>query len=89
MSGTWNHRAPTYIFSSGAIAGPEVVNINRYPAIDLFDAAVGVDVTDDFRIQLSATNLTDVNTGGNLGYLFQDYVDQIGRRYQVTVIAKF
>ena len=89
LVGTWNHRSPTNIFSSGAIAGPEIVNINRYPAINLFDAAVGVEVTDDFRIQLSATNLTDVNTGGNLGYLFQDYVDQIGRRYQVTVIAKF
>ncbi|WP_310533803.1 TonB-dependent receptor domain-containing protein [Novosphingobium sp.] len=89
LVGTWNHRSPTHIFSSGAIAGPEVVNLNRYPAIDLFDAAIGYDVNDKFRIQLSATNLTDVNYAGELGYLFQDYVDQIGRRFQVTVIAKF
>ena len=86
---TWNHRSPTYIFSSGAIAGPEVVSINRYPAIDTFDAAVGLAVNEDYRIQLSVTNLTDVNYAGNLGYLFQDYVDQIGRRFQVSVIAKF
>jgi outer membrane receptor protein involved in Fe transport len=87
--GTWNHRAPTNIFSNGAIAGPEVVSLNRYPAIDLFDAAIGLDVTDDFRLQLSATNITDQNYAGELGYLFQDYVDQIGRRFQVTMIAKF
>jgi hypothetical protein len=46
-------------------------------------------VTEDFRLQLSATNITDVNTGGELGYFDQEYVDQIGRRFQVTVIAKF
>lgn len=87
--GTWNHRAPTNIFSSGAIAGPEVVSMSRYPAVDLFDAAIGVDVNDNFRLQLSANNITDVNYAGELGYLFQDYVDQIGRRFQMTVIAKF
>lgn len=89
LVGTWNHRSPTHIFSSGAIAGPEVVSLNRYPAIDVFDAAVGYDINDKFRLQLSASNITDVNYAGNLGYLFQDYVDQIGRRFQVTAIAKF
>lgn len=89
LVGTWNHRAPTNIFSSGAIAGPEIVSLNRYPAIDQFDAAVGYDVTEDFRIQFSATNITDVNYAGELGYLFQDYIDQIGRRFQLTVIANF
>ena len=89
VAGTWNYRSPTNIFSSGAVAGPEIVGINGYPAINLFDAAVGVDVNENFRLQLSATNITDVNYAGNLGYLFQDYVDQIGRRFQVTAIAKF
>ncbi len=89
VTGTWNHRTSTRIFSSGAPAGPEIVPFNRYPALNIFDAAVGVDVNEDFRVQLSATNLTDVTFGGNLGYLFQDYYDQIGRRYQATVIAKF
>lgn len=89
LVGTWNHKSPTNIFSSGAVAGPEIVNLNRYPAIDVFDAAVGYDVNDDFRLQFSVTNITDVNYAGNLGYLFQDYVDQIGRRFQVTAIAKF
>lgn len=89
INGTWNYRAPTRIFSSGAAAGPEIVPFNRYPALNIFDAAIGVDVSEDFRLQLSATNLTDVTFGGNLGYLFQDYYDQIGRRFQATVIAKF
>jgi outer membrane receptor protein involved in Fe transport len=87
--GTWNHRAPTHIFSSGAIAGPEVVSMSRYPAIDQFDAAVGYDVNEDFRIQFSVTNISDVNYAGDLGYLFQDYIDQVGRRFQLTVIANF
>jgi outer membrane receptor protein involved in Fe transport len=86
---TWNHRAPTRIFSSGAAAGPEIVPFNRYPAINLFDAAIGADITDDFRLQLSVTNIGDDNFAGDLGYLFQDYVDQIGRRGAITVIAKF
>lgn len=86
---TWNHRSPTNIFSSGAPAGPEVVSMSRYPATNVFDAAIGVDVNENFRMQLSATNITDVNYAGDLGYLFQDYVDQIGRRYQVTTILKF
>jgi len=89
VSGTWNYRAPTRISSQGAAAGPEIVPFNRYPALNIFDAAVGFDVSEDFRFQISATNLTDVTFGGNLGYLFQDYYDQIGRRYQATVIAKF
>lgn len=89
MVGTWNHRAPTRIFSSGAPAGAEIVPFNRYPAINIFDAAIGVDVTEDYRFQLSVTNVTDETAAGNLGYLFQDYIDQIGRRFQFTAIAKF
>ncbi|KRC80285.1 TonB-dependent receptor domain-containing protein [Sphingomonas sp. Root241] len=87
--GTWNHKAPTRIFSSGAPAGPEIYPFNRYPAINVFDAAVGADITEDFRLQVSGTNLTDVTYAGGLGYIFQDYYDQIGRRFQVTAIAKF
>ena len=86
---TWNHSSPTNIFSQGVIAGPEVFSLNRFPAVDLFDAAIGVEVNDKFRLQFSATNLTDVTFAGNLGYLDQDYVDQIGRRFQVTAVAKF
>lgn len=89
VNGTWNYRAPTKIFSQGAPAGPEIVPFNKYPALNIFDAAVGADVNEDLRLQLSVSNITDVNYGGNLGYLFQDYYDQIGRRFQATVIAKF
>lgn len=89
INGTWNYRAPTNILSQGAPAGTELFPSNRYPALNIFDAAVGVDVNEDMRLQLSVTNLTDVNYGGNLGYLYQDYYDQIGRRFQATVIAKF
>jgi outer membrane receptor protein involved in Fe transport len=89
INGTWNYRMATNIFSQGAPAGPELFPQNRYPSLNIFDAAVGVDVNEDMRLQLSVTNITDVNYGGNLGYLYQDYYDQIGRRFQATVIAKF
>lgn len=91
VTGTWSHRSPTRILTGvpSVPAGIEIYPFNRYPAIDLFDAAIGADVTDDFRLQFSVTNLTDKNYAGDLGYLFQDYVDQVGRRGQVTVIAKF
>ena len=89
VNGTWNYRAPTKIFSQGAPAGPELFPFNQYPALNIFDAAVGADVNEDLRLQLSVSNITDTTYGGNLGYLFQDYYDQIGRRFQATVIAKF
>lgn len=89
INGTWNYRAPTEVFSQGAPAGPEIVPFNKYPSLNIFDAAVGVDVNEDLRLQLSVSNITDLNYGGNLGYLFADYYDQIGRRFQATVIAKF
>lgn len=89
VSGTWNYRTATRIFTNGAPAGIEVYPFNRYPAYSLFDAAIGADVTEDFRLQFAVTNLTDKNYGGDLGYLFQDYIDQIGRRFQVTATAKF
>ncbi len=89
LSATWNHRAATRILSQGLPAGPELFPFNRYPALNIFDAAVGVDVNENYRMQFSVTNLTDVNYGGDLGYLFQDYYDQIGRRFQATIIAKF
>jgi outer membrane receptor protein involved in Fe transport len=89
VTGTWNHRAPTRIFANGVPADIELYPFNRYPALDLFDAAVGVDVNEQFRLQFNITNLTDQNFGGNLGYLFQDYIDQIGRRFQVAATAKF
>jgi outer membrane receptor protein involved in Fe transport len=89
INGTWNYRAPTEVFSQGAPAGPEIVPFNKYPSLNIFDAAVGLDVNEDLRLQLSVSNITDLNYGGNLGYLFADYYDQIGRRFQATVIAKF
>ena len=89
LSTTWLYRSPTRIFSSGAPAGPEIVPYNRYPAINAFDAAIGADVTERLRLQFSVSNLTDVTYAGDLGYDFQDYYDQIGRRFQLTAIAKF
>lgn len=91
VSGTWNHRSPTKIFTGvpAVPAGIEVLPFNAYPAVNVFDAAIGADVTEDFRLQFSAQNLGDKTFVDNLGFLNGGYYDQIGRRFQVTAIAKF
>lgn len=89
LQGTWNWRNRTYIFSSGLPATNELYPYITYSAISQFDVAIGGDVNDRFRIQFVANNLTDRNTIGDLGYQFQDYYDQIGRRFSVAVTTKF
>lgn len=86
---TWNWRNKTKIFSSGLPATTELYPYVTYSALSVFDLAIGGDVTDRFRIQFVANNITDRNTYGELGYQFQDYYDQIGRRFSVAVTAKF
>lgn len=86
---TWNWRNKTRIFSSGLPATNELYPYITYSAVSLFDLAIGGDVNDRFRIQFVANNLTDRNAVGDLGYQFQDYIDQIGRRFSVAATAKF
>lgn len=86
---TWNRQSPTRIFAGNNPAGPEVYPFNRYPALHNIDMALGLDVNDKFRLQLNVSNLLDQTTAGPLGYTFADYYDQIGRRVQASVTARF
>jgi outer membrane receptor protein involved in Fe transport len=86
---TWNHRSPTRIFSGGAPATIELVPEINYPATDVFDLAIGVQATDQFRFQLVVQNLTDETFAGQLGFNNLAFVDQIGRRFQVTTSIRF
>lgn len=86
---TWNRQAPTRIFSGNDPAGPEIVPYNRYPALHNVDLALGIDVNQQFRLQLNVSNVLDQTTAGALGYTFADYYDQIGRRFQASVTTRF
>ncbi|URW75932.1 TonB-dependent receptor [Sphingomonas donggukensis] len=86
---TWNRQAPTRVFSSGLPATTEIVPYNRYPALHNIDLALGVDVNEKFRMQFNVSNVLDQTTGGDLGYRFADYYDQIGRRFQVAVTTRY
>ncbi len=85
----WNWRAATQLFVSGLPATVEVWQNPRFPAISTFDAAVGADINDQFRIQLNVFNLTNKNFAGENGLFQGAFVDQIGRRYLVTAGVKF
>ncbi|MCD2324599.1 TonB-dependent receptor [Sphingomonas sp. IC-56] len=86
---TWNRQSPTRIFVSGLPATTEQYPYSRYPTTNNIDFALGIDANENFRIQLTASNLLDQTTAGDLGYRFADYYDQIGRRYKVTLSTKF
>ncbi len=86
---TWNHRSPTQLFSAGAPATIELAPSIDYPATDVFDLTLGIQTGDRFRFQLAVTNLTDETFAGQLGFNNLQFVDQIGRRYQVTTSLSF
>ena len=89
---TWNRQSPTRIFTGnppGGALGIETYPYNRYPALHNVDLALGIDVNQRFRMQFNVSNVLDFTTAGDLGYRFADYLDQIGRRYQVAVTTRF
>lgn len=85
----WNTQSSTKIFVSGVPATTEQYPYFSYPWLQTVDLSAGVDVTEQFRIQLNVKNVLDQNAAGYLGYRFADYLDQIGRRYTMAVTAKF
>lgn len=86
---TWNWRAKTRLFSGGAPATIELAPIVEYPSTNVFDLAFGADLDEKFRIQLNIVNLTDKIYAGSLGLYNAQYIDQIGRRFQLSVNGKF
>lgn len=86
---TWNWRDRTRIFANGQPATIENFDLLRYPSTSTFDLVAGADVNDRFRIQFNVINLGDTNTAGELGVFAGNYLDQIGRRFQVSTVVKF
>lgn len=86
---TWNWRSATSLFTNGAPSTIENFPNIGFPAVNTFDLAVGVNITDKFRAQFNVTNLTDVNYAGETGLYAGAYVDQIGRRFQFSIVSKF
>ena len=46
-------------------------------------------LNDKFRIQFNIVNLTDKIYAGELGFYNAAYVDQIGRRFRVSLTSAF
>lgn len=86
---TWNWRASTQIFANGLPATIENFDLLRYPSTSTFDLVIGADVNDNFRVQFNMINVGDTNTAGELGVFAGNYLDQIGRRFQLSTILRF
>lgn len=92
IQATWNRASPTRIFNPnapGGAYGPETYPYRRYDSTDNIDLTIGADVNDKFRVQFLVSNLLDQTYAGDLGYIFADYYDQIGRRFQVQATTRF
>lgn len=85
----WNWRSATQLFASGLPATVENWENIDFPAVSLFDASVGGDITDNLRLQLTVINLTNKNFAGENGLFQGAFVDQIGRRYLLSAGVKF
>jgi len=90
---TWNWTDRTQLFVNGAPATIENFPDVRFPSVSRFDFTLGASLNDQFRIQFVVLNLTDKNFAGQNG-LFQGpvnagFIDQIGRRFQVSANVNF
>lgn len=86
---TWNWFDRTSLFTNGAPSTIEQFPNVQFPRRNLFDYTIGADVNDSFRMQFTVFNLTDSNYAGDIGLYTGGYVDQIGRRFQLSATAKF
>ncbi|WP_375428560.1 TonB-dependent receptor domain-containing protein [uncultured Sphingomonas sp.] len=90
---TWNWKDRTKLFTNGAPSTIEQFPNVVFPRYSVFDFVIGADVNERFRMQFNVFNLTDKNYAGDIGLssgLFTPgFVDQIGRRFQVTTNIKF
>lgn len=86
---TWNWSDRTRIFSSGQPATVEVSNDIVYSRRSVFDFVLGADVTDRTTLQFVVNNLTDKNYAGDLALFNGNYIDQIGRRFQISALTRF
>lgn len=89
---TWNWTSRTEAFSDNQVTPGDFATIDDasdlfFPAYSIFDIAVGTEIDDKFFIQLGVANVGnkrffDDITRGN-------FIDNIGRRFTLTVSADF
>ncbi|PAX08809.1 TonB-dependent receptor domain-containing protein [Sphingomonas lenta] len=93
---TWNWQDRTRLFvgsgltfGGGTPATAEDFPNIYFPSVSRFDLAVGANLNDNFRLQLTVINLTDENFAGENGLFQGAFIDQIGRRFQVATNIRF
>jgi hypothetical protein len=92
---TWNYTSGGLITFAGVQATVEQQLIDRVEDTNVFDATAGYNFGSDeqYRVQFTVRNLTDVNTYGREGILAganqTGYVDTLGRRFQLSLRANF
>ncbi|WP_375403301.1 TonB-dependent receptor domain-containing protein [uncultured Sphingomonas sp.] len=86
---TYNFDAKTKLFTNGAPSTIENFPDIRFDSVNLFDLTVGADLNDRFRLQATVINLTDKNYAGSNGLAQGAFVDQIGRRIQISTNLRF
>jgi outer membrane receptor protein involved in Fe transport len=88
---TWNWVDKTELFSGGQPVTKEVRDIISYSDASVHNATIAYDLgpDDEIRLQLTVDNVFDKTTYGQIGFFDQQYADQLGRRYTVSLRARF
>lgn len=86
---TYNWQNKTRLFSSGLPSTIENFPNVVFPSFGTFDFTLGADINDNFRMQAVVVNATDKNFAGDIGLFNGAFVDQIGRRFQLSATIKY
>lgn len=86
---TWNRASNTSLFTAGQPSTIENVGNPRFDSVNRFDISVGADINDRFRMQATVFNVTNVQFAGANGLVQGAFVDEIGRRIQVSLGMRF
>lgn len=84
---TANYQNQTTPLVSGLPATIENFSILTYPSYTTFDLTVGADINENFRLQFNMLNVGDKQFLGDLAQAA--FIDNIGRRFQVSATARF
>lgn len=77
------------IKSAGTPIGIEFQPIIRYDAYYTHSLSLGYDITETTRAQFVVDNLTDRDSIGQNGFFNGAYIDNVGRRWTMSLTSKF
>ena len=88
VQATWQYTDHTKVFNGGAPANADAFQVIELPSYDIYDVSASYKLNNTWRANFTVLNALDKNVIGQNGANIA-FVDQIGRRFALTVTADF